>query len=102
MEKPTITTFISEALDEIERDHDFVNDAEHCNLCSTLLNVILPLRWSRKANHDLEKSGLVDEDKGYGYRTTSRDPRFDLIRTRIQDQRNYVRIEKLTKQLCLH
>jgi len=98
MEKPTTTQFICEVLDEIESNHDFVNDAKCCNLCATLLNIILPLRWSRKANHDLQKSGLVDDENGYGYRKTSRDPKLGLAPTIHANQRNYVRIEKLTKR----
>lgn len=86
--------WITEFLDAVESGHGFVNDPSHCNQCRMLLTKIIPMRWDR---------GIVSELDGKLFKVTyapvTHNGRVVTdAQQRHMGQRNYVRIEKLTKR----
>ena len=86
--------WITEFLNEVESDHGFVNDESHCNKCKTLLTKIIPMQWDREIVRELDGNLFkisYDPVAHNGVVVTD-------AHQRHMAQRNYVRIEKLTKR----
>jgi hypothetical protein len=97
---PSPTTWACEILDRMERTHDPDSATpDHCFDCKTLHEDV---RWlfggsdqHRKKFSQMIKAGKFSDvpSESYGLRGM----KHDFVETRLQDQRNYVRVHELLK-----